>query len=93
MKTIRLGTFETNSSSTHSLNVATEEEYKRWENEELLYDEYNYIFVENNEENQEDESCKTMEGFFNSYLESFEEKYTSKSGDKIVIFGKYGFDG
>ena len=94
MKTIRLGTFETNSSSTHSLNIATEEEFTRWKNEELLYDECNYVFVENNEENQKDECCKTMEDFFESeYLESFEEKYTSESGDRIVIFGKYGYDG
>ena len=26
-------------------------------------------------------------------LESFEHYYTSESGDKIVAFGKYGYDG
>ena len=35
MKTIRLGTFETNSSSTHSMVICTEEEYEKWANGEL----------------------------------------------------------
>ena len=30
MKTIRLGTFETNSSSTHSIAICTKEQYKKW---------------------------------------------------------------
>ena len=29
----------------------------------------------------------------NDYLEIFEETHTTKSGDKIVAFGKYGYDG
>lgn len=36
-KKIRRGVFETNSSSTHSLTMCSEEEYKKWENKELLY--------------------------------------------------------
>lgn len=36
MRTIRLGTFETNSSSTHSMVICSEEEYKKWANGELL---------------------------------------------------------
>ena len=35
MKTIRLGTFETNSSSTHSMVICSEEEYKKWAAGEL----------------------------------------------------------
>lgn len=27
------------------------------------------------------------------YLESFEERYTTKNGEVIVAFGKYGYDG
>lgn len=27
------------------------------------------------------------------YLEFYKEEYTSKSGDEIVVFGKYGYDG
>lgn len=45
MKTIRVGTFETNSSSTHSITMCMEEEYKKWENGELYYIPYNNEFV------------------------------------------------
>ena len=27
------------------------------------------------------------------YLETFVDKYTTKSGDRVVAFGKYGYDG
>ena len=36
MRTIRLGTFETNSSSTHCMVICSEEEYEKWANGELL---------------------------------------------------------
>ena len=32
MKTIRYGTFETNSSSTHALVILSKEDYKAWQN-------------------------------------------------------------
>lgn len=34
---IRRGVFETNSSSVHSLTMCTAEEYRKWENGEVLY--------------------------------------------------------
>ena len=34
---IRRGIFETNSSSVHSLTMCTREEYKKWENGEVLF--------------------------------------------------------
>ena len=36
MKTIRHGVFETNSSSTHSLTIMTQEEYDKWDNDHYL---------------------------------------------------------
>lgn len=36
-KQIRRGVFETNSSSVHSLTMCSGEEYKKWENGEVLY--------------------------------------------------------
>ena len=36
MRQIRLGTFETNSSSTHSLVIGTPEQIEKWENGELF---------------------------------------------------------
>ena len=43
MRQIRFGTFETNSSSTHSLVIGTPEQIEKWENGELFiyyYDDY-----------------------------------------------------
>lgn len=36
---IRLGVFETNSSSTHSLTMCSKEEYEKWESGELMLNE------------------------------------------------------
>ena len=45
------------------------------------------------ENNIVDEDAKTYEEWRYSNLETFVDRYTSKSGDKIVAFGKYGYDG
>lgn len=41
-----------------------------------------------------DTGCYTYSGFWgrNNELEAYEEFYTSKSGDEIVIFGEYGYN-
>ena len=41
--TIREGVFETNSSSTHSLVMMEESEFKKWKDGKLFYNEDNYI--------------------------------------------------
>ena len=39
------------------------------------------------------ENIKTYEEYMDDYsLETFVQRYISKSGDKIVVFGKYGID-
>lgn len=43
---IRHGVFETNSSSTHSLTMCSEEEYDKWVRGELMYDRYSDKLVE-----------------------------------------------
>lgn len=45
-KIIRKGVFESNSSSTHSLCICTKDEYERWKNGELSYNEYTEEIVE-----------------------------------------------
>lgn len=133
---IRRGVYETNSSSTHSLTMCSEEEFEQWKNGELLFDEWgSESFVKANslsdddkkyavqdyenhkdefskdwsdlsesakekyytkyakENNIVDEDAKTYEEWRHSNLETFVDRYTSKSGDKIVAFGKYGYDG
>ena len=38
MKQVRRGVFETNSSSTHSITICTEDEYEKFKRGELMYD-------------------------------------------------------
>lgn len=134
---IRRGVFETNSSSTHSLTICTEEEFEQWKEGKLLFNKYNNThFVKANKLSDYDKKCAAQhyednkDEFFkdwsdlsqsekekyytkyakenyianeddetyeewrhDDYLEIFVSKYTSKSGDKIVAFGKYGYDG
>lgn len=139
-KQVRMGVFETNSSSTHTLCICTEQQFKAWEDGKLLYNRYNDKFIENREMTEEEkeeavkdywtryqknhkyvkdyeeltseekaEVYKDVEegGYFDvdedyetcnewyddEYLEFYEEHYTTEHGDKIVVFGKYGYDG
>jgi len=111
---IRTGIFETNSSSTHSLIISTEQEFKDWE-KGMLYLKNNSEFQTREEviaelraakwidtttltddeviEEALDNDWNTYESFDDCYLESFEEHFTTPSGDKMVAFGQYGYDG
>lgn len=99
MKIVRMGTFETNSSSTHSITMCTKEDFKKWENGELVYDDWGDILipVENklSEEKQWlDNQYKTPAEFFDKdYYETFKEEYTSPTGEEIIAFGYYGYYG
>ena len=133
---IRRGTFETNSSSTHSLTMCSEEEFNKWKNGELLFKRWEDKFVEPKQLSEKDKvdaeeeygyskqdywkdwatlseeekekwyvkyatehdlkdyDAKTYDEYMReSDLETFVQRYTSKSGDKIVAFGEYGYDG
>ena len=136
MKQIRRGVFETNSSSTHSVTVCTEDEYNKWKRGELLYDRYKKCFIEatdlsDYEKEQAEEyynvlknvywkdweqlseeelkqwysryakeklhkngNTQTYDEYSHDYdLNHYEEHDTTPSGDKTIIFGKYGHDG
>lgn len=103
---IRRGVFETNSSSTHSLTMCSEEEFEQWKKGKVLFDENYETFVKVSELSNKDkeyaaqendlinEDAKTYEEWgCCDYLETFVDKYTTKSGDRVVAFGKYGYDG
>ena len=92
---IRENVFETNSSSTHSITMCSKEEYERWKNGMLLYDEWGGKLVPINDgcEYDEDE-FKTYEQFYdNYYLEKFYAEHRTASGEIVVAFGEYGYDG
>jgi len=46
MKTIRNDVFETNSSSTHSICICTDEELSRWVNKEVVYNDDEFTPIE-----------------------------------------------
>lgn len=93
---IRCGVFETNSSSTHSLIICTDEEYKKWQNNELILDRY-YDTLEPmpSDDELEDDSWRYVK--YDEYddkidMEGFDSTYTTPSGDVIHVFGWYGHD-
>lgn len=45
MRQIRCGTFETNSSSTHSMVIAMKDEFDKWENGEYILHNYDDEFI------------------------------------------------
>lgn len=49
MKIVRKGTFETNSSSTHSITMCTKSDYDKWINGEMYYDGRKDEFVSKDE--------------------------------------------
>lgn len=93
----RFGVFETNSSSTHSICICTEEDYQRFLNGELVLDTWNDVLVDK-------ETALKDNGFARGRYASsayeigddwynvgtFDEHFETPSGDKMVVFGAYG---
>lgn len=145
MKQIRKNVFETNSSSTHTLAICTEDEYKDWKDGKLLFNKWNETFIKNSinitkqDKVEAEERYNTYKGkYYKDWSElteeerneytynyiaqqrrqeksfSFEEdgltyqefmqdcsnggletetsRYTSPSGDKLVITCAYGYN-
>ena len=58
---IRRGVFETNSSSTHSLTMCSEEEFEQWKNGKVLFDEDGVTFVKASELSNKDKEYAAQE--------------------------------
>lgn len=137
MYQIRYGVFESNSSSTHSLCICTDEEYDKFVRGELGYnwihnklepiapipqrvineaiDHYKYTrneyqkdwedlskeaqdryisrYVREESDYDRDDDAMSYDEFTDSELEYYANHFTTPSGDKMVAFGRYGFDG
>ena len=61
MRTIRIRTFETNSSSTHSITMCMESDFDKWKNGEMYRDRWNESLV--SKEEVEQEMAKLKEEF------------------------------
>ena len=80
--------------------VSKEEAYeyvRKNENELFEQGKINVRFDDLSNEDKEqvlyDYEYYTVDTWGNEYLEEFERFYTSPSGDKIVVFGQFGYDG
>ena len=78
MKTVRRGTFETNSSSTHSITMCMESDYEKWENGEMYWHRWNDELV--SKEEVEKEMAKLREEFIadNPDFDENNEKWKEK---------------
>ena len=65
MKLIRKGTFETNSSSTHSITMCKESDFDKWKNGEMYWDRWNESLV--SKEEVEKEMAKLKEEFISEH--------------------------
>lgn len=124
MKTIvRKGVFETNSSSTHTMIMCTDEEYQKFEDGEMLiywmdeelfsYDDIVDLIADDYYKDKFSESgiditdkravvkwaaaniddLQDADDFYDdTCLETFSQSFTTESGEKVVAFGKYGYD-
>lgn len=104
MKQIRFGVFETNSSSTHSITIVSEEDFDKWKAGELIFDKYNDKLVplakaniananDEDDDYEDSDEYQTYDDWNDfEYLETYIERFTTKNGDKIVAFGMYGND-
>jgi len=92
---VRNNIFETNSSSVHTLVICTEDEFKKFNNDELCLDDWNDILVSFNKHDNGNRFLSSDEFFedkgFDHYLEHYEE-HREINGIKIVVFGRYGYD-
>ena len=95
MKHIRRGTFETNSSSTHSICICMKEDYNKWIAGEMIYDYYCEKLVPIEEKYKGSSyRYRTYEQYNSSYdLNEYKEEFTTPNGEQIVVFGEYGYDG
>lgn len=98
---IRHNTFETNSSSTHSITLCTKEEFEKWKTGELVYDisKDELIPADDKLPEQEwwyDNQYLTRDEFFDYYGDDYEcyvETIKTPMGEEITAFGYYGYNG
>ena len=117
---VRKSTFETNSSSTHSITMCTSSQYDQWKNGELYWARWSDCFVTKTE--VEEKMAKDREAYFARYprcseeefledflndegyytfndycekidYETFHDEFTTPSGETVIAFGYYGYDG
>jgi hypothetical protein len=87
MKSIRIGVFETNSSSTHSLTICSKAEFEAWRKGDVLFsiDSEKFMTMEEIKAEWEEDTANSKEKGY-SYSETIEE-YIEKN--RIVTADNY----
>lgn len=106
MRQIRFGTFETNSSSTHSLVIGTPEQIEKWEAGELFINYYDDYATEFKTKEELDQMEETEKSFYRDewkngeewdeateYLDHDSQIITTPGGEQLSIVCAYGRDG
>lgn len=99
MKQIRKGVFETNSSSTHSITICTDEDYQEFIKGNLMYDKFDEVLVPFSKEDLDSKQYRYSDFkhlgnvIDDIRLETYKHEFVTPSGDKMVAFGTYGYDG
>lgn len=106
MRQIRYNTFETNSSSVHTLVLANKEQYDKFSQGLLYLDDGDFVTKEEILSRYGDKYGVTEDSFkdyvkeermsFNTWFpeeyESFVETHTTPGGETVVAFGYTGYD-
>lgn len=87
MEKIRHGMFETNSSSTHSLIIASQEEYKNWENGKAIMDLFNEKMI-NLSNNKEIKKIENGYIYHDKYYANIEDIYDEVHPGKYLSESK-----
>lgn len=97
---IRSNVFETNSSSTHCITMCMEKDLEDWKKGLKLFDSWNEKLVArediNSDADKDDDRYLEYQEFwdeYEEYYEGFEQSFTTPSGEKVIAFGYYGYDG
>jgi hypothetical protein len=109
MRKVRIGLFETNSSNTHTLTIVSKKAFDAWMSGEVYYNTWNNKILTEEDAIEDSKSTNFYNGNYDEYkadalrsyeawtkdeyLERFVEHHTTESGDEIVVFGSFGYDG
>ena len=88
----RLGVFETNSSSSHSVCIYEKSEWDKFVAGELIYDDYNgdFIPLELMDKDADEYRYIDYDRFFDD-KEIETAEYTTKHGDEIIAVSEYSY--
>ena len=100
---VRENIFETNSSSTHTLSMYMKKDWDAYEKGEKVINKYELTLHDSVEAGMKENKYSEEEDFLTAeemeeYIEergfeSFEDKIQTPSGETVIAYGYYGWDG